>query len=333
MSDRTTSDRAVSGAPTVAPTVAVLLLPGAAMFEFGVACEVFGGDQADLRAPWYRLRVCAAAPGPVETDVGVSIHAAHNLRAAARADTIIVAPTADRDYPEPVLEMLARAHRRGARIVSLCTGAFVLAAAGLLDDRPATTHWRYTDELARLHPRVRVDPNVLYVDDGDVLTSAGSAASIDLCLHLVRADFGAEVASGLARRMVVPPHRDGGQAQYVEHPLALQPGPDWLDAALAWAEQNLGRVITITDLAERSAMSPRTFTRKFRAATGTTPHAWLVAQRVRLAQRLLETTDRPVEWIADQVGLGSAANLRLHFQRVVSTSPMQYRRTFHERSA
>lgn len=316
-----------------AHSVAILLLPGATPFEFSVACEVFGIDRPDLRDPWYRFMVCATEPGPVNTYLGFSINAPHTLRDAARADTIVVAPAEGYDYPEAVLELLVRAHRRGARIVSLCTGAFALAAAGLLDGRPATTHWRHTDELARMYPAVRVDPNVLYVDDGDVLTSAGSAASIDLCLHLVRADFGAEVASSLARRMVVPPHRDGGQAQYVEQPIAPQPGIDWLDATLVWAEQNLNQPITIDDLAERSAMSPRTFTRKFRAATGTTPHAWLIAQRVQLARRLLETTDLPVEWIADQVGLGSAANLRLHFQRVVSTSPMQYRRTFNERSA
>ena len=314
-------------------TVAVLALPGVQPFELGVACEVFGTDRSDLGVPWYRFLLCGAEPGLVTTALGFSIDAPHSLRDASRADTILVAPVEGTAYPEGVLDLLVRAHARGARIVSLCTGAFVLAAAGLLDDRPATTHWRYAEELARLHPTVRVDPHVLYVDDGDVLTSAGSAASIDLCLHLVRADFGAEVASGLARRMVVPPHRDGGQAQYVEHLMASQPGIDWLDATLVWAQENLDQPITIDDLAARSAMSPRTFTRRFRSATGTTPHAWLIAQRVQLAQRLLETTDRSVDWIADQSGMGSAANLRLHFQRLVSTSPMQYRRTFHARSA
>ncbi|MEX2292200.1 MAG: helix-turn-helix domain-containing protein [Acidimicrobiales bacterium] len=308
--------------------VATLLLPGTTHFEFAVTCEVFGVDRSALVPSWYRFKLCAAEPGPIALGDGYSITTEYGLRDAARADTIIVAPTSLDTYPDDVLEMLARAHRRGARLVSLCTGAFVLAAAGVLDDRCATTHWRYTDELARRYPLVNIDPNVLYVDDGNILTSAGTAASIDLCLHLVRNDFGAEVANAIARGMVVPPHRDGGQAQYVNHLVAEQPGADWLDETLAWLERNLNEPITVDDLAARSAMSQRTFTRRFRAATGTTPHAWLTAQRVQLAQRLLETTDRSIEWIADESGFGSAANLRLHFQRVVRTSPMLYRRLF-----
>jgi AraC family transcriptional activator FtrA len=314
------------------PTVATLLLPGTTQFEFAAACEVFGVDRSDLGVSWYRFKLCAAEPGPVPIGIGYAVITPFGLRDAARADTIIVAPTDADTYSDEVLDMLVRAHRRGARLVSLCTGAFVLAAAGLLDDRPATTHWMWADDLARLHPRVRVDPNVLYVDDGDILTSAGTAASIDLCLHLVRKDLGAEIANIIARRMVVPPHRDGGQAQYVDHPVADQPGTDWFDDTLAWAEANLRDPLTIDDLASRSAMSPRTFTRRFRAVAGTTPHAWLTQQRVQLAQRLLETTDRSVEWIADECGLGTAANLRLHFQRVVRTSPLQYRRMFQLRS-
>lgn len=313
-------------------TVATLVLPETTHFEFAVTCEVFGLDRSDLVASWYRFRLCAAEPGPISLGGGSVMTTEYGLSDAARADTIIVAPTNSDTYSDDVLEMLVRAHRRRARLVSLCTGAFVLAAAGLLDNRCATTHWRHTEELALRYPLIKIDPNVLYVDDGDILTSAGTAASIDLCLHLVRTDFGAEVANAIARRMVVPPHRDGGQAQYVDHPVAEQPGADWLDETLAWLEANLRESITVDELAARSAMSPRTFTRRFRAATGTTPHAWVTAQRVHLAQRLLETTDRSIEWIADEAGFGTAANLRLHFQRVVRTSPMQYRRVFQVQS-
>ena len=313
--------------------VAALLLPDATQFEFAVATEVFGVDRSALGGDWYDYVVCTAEPGPLDLGRGFSITTEHGLDDLAKADTVVVIPAGEGGLPADVLEALRRAHAGGARIVSLCTGAFVLAAAGLLDGRPATTHWMWADELARRHPEVRVDPNVLYVDDGDVLTSAGTAASIDLCLHLVRKDFGAEIANIVARRLVVPPHRDGGQAQYVDHPVADHPGVDWFDEALAWAEANVREPITIEDLATRSAMSTRTFTRRFRAATGTTPHAWLTQQRVQLAQRLLETTDRSVEWIADECGLGTAANLRLHFQRIVCTSPLKYRRTFQVRAS
>lgn len=313
--------------------VAALLLPDATQFEFAVATEVFGVDRSALGGDWYDYVVCTAEPGPLDLGRGFSITTEHGLDDLAKADTVVVIPAGEGEFAADVLEALRRAHAGGARIVSLCTGAFVLAAAGLLDGRPATTHWMWADELARRHPEVRVDPNVLYVDDGDVLTSAGTAASIDLCLHLVRKDFGAEIANIVARRLVVPPHRDGGQAQYVDHPVADHPGVDWFDEALAWAEANVREPITIEDLATRSAMSTRTFTRRFRAATGTTPHAWLTQQRVQLAQRLLETTDRSVEWIADECGLGTAANLRLHFQRIVCTSPIKYRRTFQVRAS
>jgi AraC family transcriptional activator FtrA len=308
--------------------VAALLLPETTQFEFSVACELFGYDRSELGVPWYSFKVCATDSGPVDMGIGYSLNTPYGLADAAEADTIIVVPTDRYEFDDAVLDTLRTAHERGARIVSLCTGAFVLAAAGLLDDRPATTHWMYADEMARRYPRVKIDPNVLYVDDGDILTSAGSAASIDLCLHLVRNDFGAEIANTVARRLVVPPHRDGGQAQYVDHPVADDPGVDWFDEALTWAQAHLGEPITIDDLAERSAMSARTFARRFRASTGTTPHAWLTQQRVQLAQRLLETTDRSVEWIADECGLGTAANLRIHFQRIVCTTPVKYRQCF-----
>lgn len=313
--------------------VAALLLPGTTQFEFSVAAEVFGYDRSHLGVDWYDFVVCAAEPGPIDMGMGYTLSTPHGLAEAERADTIVIVPAGEDRFSADVLEMLVRAHDKGARLVSLCTGAFVLAAAGLLDDRPATTHWLHADDLAGRHPRIRIDPNVLYVDDGDILTSAGTAASIDLCLHLVRKDFGAEIANLVARHMVVPPHRDGGQAQYVDHPVADDPGVDWFDESLAWAMEHLREPITIDDLASRSAMSTRTFSRRFRAVTGTTPHAWLTQQRVQLAQRLLETTDRSVEWIADECGLGTAANLRLHFQRIVCTSPVKYRQAFQVRTS
>jgi AraC family transcriptional activator FtrA len=227
-----------------------------------------------------------------------------------------------------LLDALRAAHRRGARIMSVCTGAFVLAAAGLLDGRPATTHWMYTEELAARFPEVRVDPRVLYVDDGDVLTSAGTAAGIDLCLHVVRLDHGAEVANAVARRMVVPPHRDGGQAQYVESPLASGPGDDPLGGTLGWALEHLDEPLSVADLARRAAISPRSFARHFLRVTGTTPHQWLLSQRLLLAERLLESSDLSVERVASRSGFGSAAALRAHFQRARATSPSAYRRLF-----
>src|SRR5439155_24609056 len=249
--------------------------------------------------------------------------------ALRRAHTIVVPVSATSKEPaEELLVELRRAHARGARLVSVCTGAFTLAAAGLLDGRRATTHWMHADELARRYPKVEVDPGVLYVDDGDILTSAGTAAGIDLCLHIVRLDFGAEIANYVARRMVVPPHRDGGQAQFVADPVPDLAPEDPFAPTLVWVMEHLHEPLVVDDLARRSAMSPRTFARRFRAVTGTTPHQWLLRQRVLLAQRLLETTDDPVERVAERCGFGSAAALRQQFQRVVRTSPLAYRRTF-----
>ena len=315
--------------------VAVIVCDGVAMFELGITLEVFALKRPELGVPWYDVAVVSFDPPPLRGTGGIGITPTRSVRALATAGTIVIPswPRLDEAPPPAMLDAVRKAYARGARLLSICSGAFVLAAAGLLDDRPATTHWLHAPDLARRHPHIRIDPNVLYVDDGDILTSAGTAASIDLCLHLVRKDFGAEIANIVARRLVVPPHRDGGQAQYVDHPVADHPGVDWFDEALAWAEANLRDPITIEDLASRSAMSTRTFTRRFRAATGTTPHAWLTRQRVQLAQRLLETTDRSVEWIAGECGLGTAANLRLHFQRIVCTSPLKYRRTFQVRAS
>ncbi|MDP9072767.1 MAG: helix-turn-helix domain-containing protein [Actinomycetota bacterium] len=298
-------------------------------FELAVACEVFGIDRsADVGFPWYRFVVCSADPGPITTPMGFSINTSHGLEALRRADTIVV-PAGNGGRGNGTLhEALRRAHARGARIMSVCTGAFVLAEAGLLDGRRATTHWMHTDELATRYPDVKVDPGVLYVDDGDILTSAGTAAGVDLCLHIVRLDYGAEAANIVARRMVVPPHRDGGQAQFVNTPVPDQVGGDLFAEALVWAQEHLDRPLSISDLAAQAAMSPRTFARRFQDTNGTTPHRWLIRQRILLAERLLETTDLAVDMIAERCGFGSAANLRQHFQRIVRTSPNAYRRCF-----
>jgi transcriptional regulator GlxA family with amidase domain len=316
-------------------TVAAVIADGVAPFELAVGCEVFGIDRSELVDPWYRFVVCAAEPGPIRTSVGFTIDTPYGLDEVRRADTVIVPAwsPADRALPDGLAEALHTAHRRGARILSVCSGAFVLAAAGLLDGRRATTHWMYTKKLAEKYPSIDVDPKVLYVDDGDVMTSAGTAAGIDLCLHVVRLDHGAEVANAVARRMVVPPHRDGGQAQFVEAPVPAASGTDPLAVTLGWMLEHLDRQVSVDELAERSHMSPRTFARRFRAATGTTPHQWLLSQRVLLASRLLETTDEPVELVATRCGMGSAASLRAHFQRAVGTSPLAYRRTFRRADA
>jgi AraC family transcriptional regulator, transcriptional activator FtrA len=315
--------------------VVVMACDGLALFEFGVAFDVFGTDWSrDLGIPWYQFAVCAANPPVVTVEGGYQLHVPSGLSALSRADTVLVPPTESADeVPAEVLAALQRAHGRGARIVSLCTGAFVLAAAGLLTGRHATTHWSECAELARRYPEVEVDPAVLYVDGGDIMTSAGSAASIDLCLHLVRQDYGAEVAARLARQLVVPPYRDGGQAQYIDAPLPAVGGADLFTGTLAWMQAHLDLPQSVDELARRSAMSRRTFARRFAAATGTTPYQWLLRQRLQLAQRLLETSDMPVDVIAQKTGFATGANLRKHFWRHVRTTPHAYRRTFRSREA
>ncbi len=316
-------------------TVAAIAFPNMGLFELSVPCEVFGIDRPELVDPWYDFFVAATQPGPLSTGVGFTIETPYGLADLARADTIIV-PAHDKvgAPPEALLEALRVAHRRGARVMSFCSGAFVLAAAGLLDGRGATTHWMYADELARRWPDVRVDPRVLYVDGGDgIYTSAGTAAGIDLCLHILRLDHGAEVANAVARRMVVPPHRDGGQAQYVDLPMPIQADDDPIGRTLGWMLEHLEEQVTVDELAARTHMSPRTFARRFRSVTGTTPHQWLLSQRILFAQRMLETGDDPIERIASRAGFGSAANLRHHFSREVSASPLAYRRTFRSTAA
>ncbi len=299
------------------------------MFELAVPCEVFGVDRSELADPWYRHRVAAFVPGPHTTPEGVVVDTPYGLEELAEADTVVIpAPSYAGAPPEDLLEALRVAHARGARLLSVCTGAFLLAATGLLDGKRATTHWMHAEELARRFPLVQVDPKVLYIDEGDVMTSAGTAAGIDLMLHVVRLDHGADVANAVARRMVVPPHRDGGQAQFVDLPIPDPERDEPLAGLLGWMLEHVDEDLSVAELARRAGMSPRTFARRFRGLTGATPHQWLLSQRILLAQRLLETTDEPVERVARRCGFGTAAGLRQHFGRAVSSSPQAYRRAF-----
>jgi transcriptional regulator GlxA family with amidase domain len=313
-------------------SVAAVVLPGVAPFELGVVCEIFGIDRRDTGGPAFDFTVCAETPGTVRTKVGMDIVVHADLTAARTADLVVVpAYGADAEVHEAVLGVLRDAHARGAWLLSVCSGAFALARAGLLDGRRCTTHWMYTAELAEQYPAAVVDADVLYVEDDRVVTSAGTAAGIDAGLHLVRRELGAAAAAAIARRMVVPPHRDGGQAQFIEQPL---PEPDGeLAHVLAWVLENLDREITVPALARRAQMSERTFARRFRAETGTTPAGWTTRQRLLRAQELLERTDAPVEEVARRSGFGNAAALRHHFARALGTSPQGYRRTFAPRTS
>jgi transcriptional regulator GlxA family with amidase domain len=295
-----------------------------------VPCVVFGEDRRGGGLPDFDLRVCAAETGALTTTAGFSIAVTHGLDALAEAHTIIVPSWRDPDETPPaaLLDALRAAHARGAQLVGLCLGAFVLAAAGILDDRPASTHWAWADDFARRYPRVRLDPDVLYVDDGNVMTSAGTAAGLDCCLHVLRKMCGAQAANYVARRLVVPPHRQGGQAQFVQQPMPPNLRGDRLSGLLDWVSGNLHLPHTLDTLAGRALMSRRTFTRRFRLATGTTVGAWLLAQRLARAQQLLESTDASVEAIAGTAGFGSAASLRQHFGDAFRTSPSAWRREF-----
>jgi transcriptional regulator GlxA family with amidase domain len=308
--------------------VVALVVDGVAPFELGVVCEVFGINRTESGVPRFDFAVCAAQEGPVRTSVGFDIVAEHGLDRATEADLIAVpAMGMNAAWPEPLLDTLRQAVDRGARVMSVCSGAFVLGAAGLLDGRRCTTHWFYAEELARRFPAACLEPDVLYVDDDPIFTSAGTAAGIDLCLHIVRADHGSAVANRIARRMVVPPHREGGQAQFVETPVA-EPCIGSLAEVLDWMAAHLDVEMTVESLAKLANMSARTFARRFVAETGTTPHLWLTSQRLQLAQRLLEETDEPLEVVAERSGFGSAALLRHHFTRRRHTTPQAYRRTF-----
>ncbi|BEP14958.1 transcriptional regulator FtrA [Acidothermaceae bacterium B102] len=309
--------------------VVALAYPGMAPFELGVVVEVFGLPRPELDVPWwYRLEVCAVRPGLQPAVGGISIEVQHGLEILADADTVVVPgwPVAD-GVPDTLVAALQAASLRGARIVSICSGAFVLAAAGLLDGRRAATHWRYADELARAYPHVSVDRDVLYVDEGDLLTSAGSAAGIDLCLHLVRKDHGAATANHVARRLVMPPHRDGGQSQYVEQPVATE-DDERIHDVIAWLAGDLGRQTTVTELASRAHLSERQFTRRFRDVTGESPYDWLVGQRIAASLPLLEAGDDPVERVATTVGFATAVTFRHHFRARLQTTPTAYRRAF-----
>jgi transcriptional regulator GlxA family with amidase domain len=315
--------------------VAIVLCDGFTAFELGVVCEVFGDDGwLPPGDPWYRLFLCADQPGPVTSASGFEVQVPHGLEVLSRVGTVIVPPTyRPDDVPDRVLEALRRAHARSCRLVSLCVGAFVLADAGLLDGRRVATHWADCDELARRNPQLQVDSGVLYVDEDDILTGAGSAASIDLCLHVVRKDFGSEVATRLARQLVVPPQRDGDQAQYIETPLPTADDSDLFAETMAWVQEHLDEPMTVEDLAARSAMSPRTFARRFTATTGSSPYQWLLRRRVQFARRLLETSALSIDAVAARTGFGTADNLRKHFGRVVHTSPKAYRDAFRHRPA
>ncbi|SHE96157.1 helix-turn-helix domain-containing protein [Streptoalloteichus hindustanus] len=303
------------------------------LYELGITCTVFGIPQPDLAPTWYDLRLCAARPAASRAAAGFVLRTDHGLDDLVDADTVIVPSVPDEcarngeELPPELLDALRAASERGARVVSLCTGAFALAAAGLLDGRRATSHWMYTDLLARRYPEVLVDDSVLYVDDGDVLTSAGLTAGLDLCLHLVRSDLGAHVANQLARRMVVPAHRPGGQSPFIELPVP-ETDDDSLAPVLQWATERLDQPLTVDDLAKRAGMSPRTFFRRLRSATGSTPLRWLLHQRLAHARGLLEATTLPVDQVSQRSGLGTAANLRRHFTLHIGVSPTEYRRSF-----
>lgn len=313
--------------------IVVLTLPGVIPFELGIPARIFGAARDTAGMPYYEVITCSVDGLPVRTDADYSITVEHDARILATADTVIISPTHDLEemywegaLPDPLRGALSQI-RPGTRMVAICTGTFVLAAAGLLDGRPATTHWRHAERLARLFPSIKVDPDVLYVDDGDVLTSAGVAAGIDLCMHLVRRDHGSAVANQVARTCVVPPARDGGQAQYIQRPVP-KASEGSTSVARQWALERLNQPLSLADLAARSAMSTRTFTRRFRAETGLSPGQWLIRQRVDLARHLLEATDLSIDHVADRAGFGTATSLRQNLQATIGISPSAYRHTF-----
>ncbi|MFJ4603054.1 GlxA family transcriptional regulator [Streptomyces griseoluteus] len=314
--------------------VAVLALDGLIPFELGIPHRIFGRPTDAQGRPLYEVVTCSIRPpGPVETAADFAVHVPHGPEALATADTVIVpasyelGPVFEEGRLTPELGAALARVRPGTRFASICVGVYVLAAAGLLDGRPATTHWADADRFQELFPKVRVDADVLFIDDGDVLTSAGVAAGIDLCLHMVRRDHGTAVANDVARRMVVPPHRDGGQAQYIHRPLP-EPQLATTTAARAWALGRLHEPLQLRDLAEREAMSVRTFTRRFREEVGVSPGQWLTAQRVELARQLLESTDLSVDQVARDAGFGTAQSMRQHLQQALGVTPTAYRRTF-----
>jgi transcriptional regulator GlxA family with amidase domain len=351
LKDDTREDQAMSAPPISGRhRVAVIALPGVFPFELGIPARVFGAAQDADGHALYEVVTCSVDGRAVATNADFVVVVSHDLGVLASAETVVIPPAdvierataaapagAEEDDARRALDTVGAAlrdlldRRTPIRVASICTAADILAHAGLLDGRPATTHWRHAPEFADRHPAVRLNPHVLYVDDGDVLTAAGAASGIDLCLHIVRRDHGVDVANRVARACVVPPHRDGGQAQYVDHPVPSSPESSTA-ATRAWALARLDTQLALADLAAHAAMSVRTFTRRFRAEVGLSPTRWLIDQRVTLARRLLETTDLPVDQVAQQAGLGTAASLRLHMAANVGISPTAYRRTFHAAS-
>jgi AraC family transcriptional activator FtrA len=310
--------------------VVALAYDGLCTFEFGVAVEIFGLPRPEMGPDWYRFAVAGVDGGEMRAQGGVRILADGGLELLAAAGTIVVPGWrgADMPVPDALVVALREARHRRARILSICSGVFVLAAAGLLEGRRATTHWRYTDRLKAHYPGIRVEPDVLYVDEGDVLTSAGSAAGIDLCLHLVRRDFGTEAANRVARRLVVPPHRDGGQAQFIERPIPVPRESARIGPLLDAMRADLTRHWQAVVLANRAGMSLRTFLRRFEDATGTTPAQWLLGERLARAKELLEQSDASIEAVAAAAGFGMAATMRHHFRRHLATTPAAYRSRF-----
>jgi transcriptional regulator GlxA family with amidase domain len=312
--------------------VVVLALPETMAYEVGLPHQFLGGAVGPDGRRLYRVRVASLDGGPVRTSAGYSLLPEHDASILGTAQTVVIpgvygtSAMTEGTVPDELAELLREA-AASARLVSICTGAFVLAAAGLLDGRPATTHWVHSAAFARLFPKVRLDPDVLFVDDGDVLTSAGNAAGIDLLLHVVRRDHGSEVAARVARRSVVAPWREGGQSQFIERPVP-EPGDVGTAATRAWALQRLGEPLTLADLAAHAQMSVRTFTRRFREETGSSASRWLVQQRVALARQLLESTDAPVERVAVEAGFGTTASMRQHLHAAIGVAPLAYRRTF-----
>jgi transcriptional regulator GlxA family with amidase domain len=308
-------------------TVSALVLDGLAVFEFGVICEVFGIDRSADGVPNFDFKVCGPEPGrPLRTSVGAFITPDHGLDSLVGADLVTI-PAISGPYLPEALDAIRAAADAGAIILTVCSGAFVAGAAGLLDGRPCTTHWMHADELARTYPTARVDRNVLFVDDGNLITSAGTAAGIDACLHLVRRELGSEVTNTIARRMVVPPQRDGGQRQYIEQPIPVRCS-DGFAPHLDWILTNLDKPHTVATLAKLANMSARTFARRFVEETGRTPMQWVTDQRVLYARRLLEETDLDIDHVADRSGFGTATLLRHHFRRVIGVTPSDYRRRF-----
>lgn len=313
----------------------MLAYDGMTAFEAGIVIEVFGLTWPDIDQPWYELKICTETPDPVRVIGGATMTSPYGLAEFAAADTVVVPSVADPRAPTSpeLIDALRRAHSNGSRIVSICSGAFALAAAGLLDGRRATTHWRYADLLRERYPSVEVDPEPLYTDEGDILTSAGCAAGLDLALHLVRNDLGSSVANAVARRLVIQPHRAGGQAQYIESPMPPEPGDAPIARSLSWALEHLADPIGVPDLARVAGLSPRTYLRHFVRETGTTPSKWLIAQRIQAALAMLENGDAPIEEIATAAGFATPVTFRHHFTRAVRTSPSSYRRTFRTRKS